>query len=95
MYTKTFAGRPAPASSPLVRTLEDCVAQPCSVSWWGPSVLGISDAAGTVALAQLPGYLNVLGAEPVQCSRGGVWSALPRERACFFVGFIILECWYV
>ncbi|MEW5302472.1 MAG: hypothetical protein WDW36_005253 [Sanguina aurantia] len=68
-----------PPSSPLDRTLDECVAQPCSVSWWGPAVLGISDAAGTVALAQLPGYLNVLGAEPVQCSRGSYICSVPAD----------------
>ncbi|WIA15951.1 hypothetical protein OEZ85_012693 [Tetradesmus obliquus] len=41
-----------------------------SVAWWGPRVLAVAAADGRVALARLPGSVNVLGAAPARFAPG-------------------------
>lgn len=49
-----------------------------AVAWWGPRVLAVAAADGAVALARLPGSVNILGAAPVRFAPGepGVNTAL-------------------
>jgi hypothetical protein len=41
-----------------------------SVAWWGPRVLAVAAADGSVALARLPGSVNILGAAPARFAPG-------------------------
>jgi hypothetical protein len=60
------------------------------VAWWGPRVLAVAAADGSVSLVRLPESVNILGAAPIRFAAGMYPSAavldaygLPlRSTAC-------------
>ncbi|EFJ42827.1 hypothetical protein VOLCADRAFT_107073 [Volvox carteri f. nagariensis] len=59
-----FGGRTAPPASAFRTTLTRSVESAASASWWGSeTALALSDMAGYVGLAQLPGYDNLLAGD--------------------------------
>ena len=62
-----------------------------SVGWWGASTMGLCDgAAGRLALAQIPGFSNVLGATAAPTkivsgtSQRSTFSSPPRDMCAPF-----------
>lgn len=41
-----------------------------SVAWWGPRVLAVAEADGSVSLVRLPESVNILGASPIRFAPG-------------------------
>ena len=89
----SFAGRtPAPSArgeSLLVGPQPvDLSFDVAGVAWWGPRALAVVKTFGEVAVANLPGALNVLGDTPDQFA-AGMWLVSGREitRIKVILGF--------
>jgi hypothetical protein len=54
-----------------------------SVAWWGPRVLAVAAADGSVALARLPGIVNILGAAPARFAAGEHLLCVPSDEAAW------------